>query len=65
MPDVTIQLVSPLEATRWAVVWWVECSRHERLCDDRALAEAYAAAHQGYVIPLANLKPWPKPPSSS
>lgn len=48
-------------ADRWAVVWWVEGVRHERYCDDRALADAYAAAHHGLVVPLAALVPWPTP----
>lgn len=50
-----------LQACRWAVVWWVEGVRHERYCDDKALADAYAASHHGCVIRLAALDPWPDP----
>ena len=46
-------------ASRWAVVWWVEGHRREAHFDDRALAEAYAAAHHGQVVPLAALVAWP------
>lgn len=63
MTGVTIQLVSPLEATRWAVVWWVEGARRESHFDDKALAVAYAAAHHGQVVPMANLIAWPVKPS--
>lgn len=53
-----------LEPSRWHVVWWAEGIRHERYCDDRALAEAYAAAHHGQVVPMAALVPWPRKPGS-
>ena len=52
-----------LVATRWAVVWWVDGIRQERTIDDRALAEAYAAAHRGRMVPMANLVPWPDKPA--
>jgi hypothetical protein len=51
--------IRPLEADRWAVVWWVEGSRHEAYITDRALAQAYAAARRGQVVRLAALDPWP------
>ncbi len=47
-------------ATRWAVVWWTDGQRQEAYFKDRALAEAYAAAHHGFVVPMANLAPWPE-----
>jgi hypothetical protein len=51
-----------MEASRWAVVWWVEGHRREAHFDDHALAIAYAAAHHGQVVPLAALVPWPARP---
>ena len=48
------------QPSRWAVVWWVDGVRHERYCDDRALADAYAASHHGQVVRLAAMDPWPK-----
>jgi hypothetical protein len=54
--------VTDLQASRWAVVWWVEGHRHEANFDDRALADAYAVAHHGQVVPLAALVPWPTMP---
>jgi hypothetical protein len=52
------------QASRWAVVWWIDGMRQERTIDDRALADAYAAAHRGRVVRLANLDPWPEKPES-
>lgn len=61
-----VDLAAPqLQASRWAVVWWVEGLRHERYCDDKALAIAYAAAHHGLVVPLAALVPWPDRPGGA
>lgn len=57
--DLAAPQQEPLQATRWAVVWWIDGVPHERYCDDQALADAYAASHHGRVIPLANLAPWP------
>jgi hypothetical protein len=59
--DITpLDLALPqIEATRWVVVWWIDGMRQERMIDDRALAEAYAAAHRGRMVPMANLVPWP------
>jgi hypothetical protein len=54
--------VTDLQPTRWAVVWWVDAQRRESHFDDRALAEAYAAAHHGLIVPLAALVPWPTRP---
>ena len=58
--DLAAQQVLQLQATRWAVVWWSEGIRHERYCDDKALADAYAASHHGRVVPLAALVSWPE-----
>jgi hypothetical protein len=60
--DLAAQQVLQLQATRWAVVWWVDAQRRESHFDDRALAEAYAAAHHGLIVPLAALVPWPTRP---
>ncbi len=58
--------MTALQPSRWAVVWWVEGREREAHFDDRALADAYAAAHHGQVVPLAALVPWPsRPPDSS
>ena len=56
--------MTELQATRWAVVWWVDALvvRLLLLGRDRALAEAYAAAHHGLIVPLAALAPWPTRP---
>lgn len=62
-PMPPVDLSAPLQgmqASRWAVVWWIDGIRHERYCDDHALADAYAAGHHGRVIRLANLDPWPE-----
>lgn len=49
-----------LVASRWAVVWWADgVSRQETYFVDRALADAYAAAHHGIVVRLAALDRWP------
>ena len=58
--DLAAPQAPQLQASRWAVVWWVEGIRHERYCDDQALANAYAAGHHGRVVPLAALAPWPQ-----
>lgn len=44
--------------TRWVVVWG---ERHEResYFSDKALADAYAAAHRGVVVPMCATIPWP------
>lgn len=44
--------------SRWAVVWWAP-ERRETGFVDRALAEAYAAAHHGQVVPMVALREWP------
>lgn len=51
--------MTPLQPTRWAVVWLCDGHSREAYFSDRALAEAYAAAHHGQVVPLAALAPWP------
>lgn len=50
--DLSVPGGMPIQASRWAVIWWVDDVRHERYCDDRALAEAYAAAHREFVLSL-------------
>ena len=45
--------------TRWIVVWGERMER-EALFADRALADAYAAAHHGVVVPMTAAVPWPK-----
>ncbi len=54
--------MTDLQPSRWAVVWWVDGRQREAHFDDRALADAYAAAHHGQVVPLAALVPWPVKP---
>ena len=53
------RLVYPaaLVADRWCVVWGPD--RREAYFRDRALAEAYAAAHRGVLVPMAALVAWP------
>ena len=46
-------------ADRWCVVWWTDGARHEAYFADHALADAYAAAHHGIVVPMVALAPWP------
>jgi len=57
--DLAAQPAQQLQPSRWAVVWWVDGVRHERYCEDHALADAYAAGHHGRVVPLAALVAWP------
>ncbi len=47
-----------MQPERWVVVWFSP-ERREALFQDRALAEAYAAAHRGVVVPMAALGTWP------
>lgn len=51
-----------LRPTRWVACWLVDDAGHwsEALFADRELALAYAAAHRGVVVPMANLGPWPE-----
>lgn len=63
--DLSAQCAPQLQATRWAVVWWVDGMRQERYGDDHAAADAYAQAHHGRLVPLANLVPWPEHGSTS
>lgn len=46
------------EPSRWVVVWG-ERYAQEAYFADRALAEAYAAAHRGVVVPMCATIPWP------
>ena len=46
------------EASRWVVVWGERYER-EAYFADRSLAEAYAAAHRGVVVPMCATVPWP------
>lgn len=48
-------------ADRWAVVWWSP-ERRESYFHEKPLADAYAAAHHGIVVPLLALAPWPGKP---
>lgn len=59
LPQVTIHVDLPLEATRWVAVWGERWER-EAYFDDQALAVAYAAAHRGQVVRMAALDPWPR-----
>lgn len=61
MPDVAVQTVAPIEASRWVAVWG-ERWEQEAYFADRALALAYAAAHRGQVVRMAALDPWPSRP---
>lgn len=60
-PCICPALPSP---TRWVVVWRSPELR-EAYFADHALADAYAAAHHGEVVPMVNLAPWPGIPSIS
>lgn len=44
---------------RWVVVWGARMER-EALFADRALANAYAAAHHGVLVPVVALVPVPE-----
>ena len=44
--------------TRWVVVWGEHFAR-EAYFSDKALADAYAAAHRGVVVPMCATIPWP------
>lgn len=44
--------------TRWVVVWGERFER-EAYFSDHALADAYAAAHRGVVVPMCATIPWP------
>ena len=48
-----------MDAWRWVVVWGERWER-EALFADRALAEAYAAAHHGVLVPVAALVDVPR-----
>lgn len=61
MPDVTVQTLAPIEASRWVAVWG-ERFEQEAYFSDRALALAYAAAHRGQVVRMAAMDPWPARP---
>ena len=43
--------------TRWVVVWGERFER-EAYFADHALADAYAAAHRGVVVPMCATIPW-------
>ena len=44
--------------SRWVVCWGEKFER-ESYFSDRSLAEAYAAAHRGVLIPMCATVPWP------
>ena len=56
---VDLALPPSLLPERWAVVFG-EYMEQEAYFRDRALAQAYASARRGQVVPLAALAPWPK-----
>lgn len=47
-----------MPALRYCVVWGQRMER-ESYFSDRALADAYAAAHHGVVVVLAAMSDWP------
>lgn len=60
---VTVQVVHPIKPSVWCVVTWLDGTVERRTyIDDLALAQAYAAAHRGRLVPLAALVPWPSRP---
>ena len=58
-----VDLSAPtLPPCRWCVTWPVDDAGHwrEAYFGERALADAYAAAHRlAVIVPLAALGPWP------